>query len=380
MARMNRSRRLSNVFFTFLGAAAVGLVIAVLAVTGALDDLGNNDKQAAALPPPSSATVDAAPAAAGEASAPTDVSDIYARVAPGVAFISAAGSQGSSQFGSQGGSSASGSGFLIDGNGHVVTNDHVVEGANRFTVRFGEGGRALDAKLIGDDPSTDLAVLEVDASKISAETRPLRLASSSTLRPGDAAIAIGSPFGLSGTVTTGIISALDREIESPNGFPISGVLQTDAAINPGNSGGPLLDARGRVIGVNSQIASSSQQSSGVGFAVPVDIVKQVIPQLLAHGRIDRAYLGVSTTEVAGKDGAVVAGLTQGGPASGSDLRVGDVIVTFDGTPVTGSSGLSQAVLTRKPGETARLEVVRGGERRTIDVRLGRRPDQQVTQG
>ena len=380
MARMNRSRRLSNVFFTFLGAAAVGLVIAVLAVTGALDDLGSNDKQAAALPPPSSATVDAAPAAAGEASAPTDVSDIYARVAPGVAFISASGSQGSSQFGGQGGSSASGSGFLIDGNGHVVTNDHVVEGANRFTVRFGEGGRALDAKLIGDDPSTDLAVLEVDASKISAETRPLRLASSSTLRPGDAAIAIGSPFGLSGTVTTGIISALDREIESPNGFPISGVLQTDAAINPGNSGGPLLDARGRVIGVNSQIASSSQQSSGVGFAVPVDIVKQVIPQLLAHGRIDRAYLGVATTEVAGKDGAVVAGLTQGGPASGSDLRVGDLIVTFDGTPVTGSSGLSQAVLTRKPGETARLEVVRGGERRTIDVRLGRRPDQQVTQG
>ena len=380
MARMNRSRRLSNVFFTFLGAAAVGLVIAVLAVTGALDDLGNNDKQAAALPPPSSATVDAAPAAAGQASAPTDVSDIYARVAPGVAFISASGSQGSSQFGGQGGSSASGSGFLIDGNGHVVTNDHVVEGANRFTVRFGEGGRALDAKLIGDDPSTDLAVLEVDASKISAETRPLGLASSSTLRPGDAAIAIGSPFGLSGTVTTGIISALDREIESPNGFPISGVLQTDAAINPGNSGGPLLDARGRVIGVNSQIASSSQQSSGVGFAVPVDIVKQVIPQLLAHGRIDRAYLGVSTTEVAGKDGAVVAGLTQGGPASGSDLRVGDLIVTFDGTPVTGSSGLSQAVLTRKPGETARLEVVRGGERRTIDVRLGRRPDQQVTQG
>ena len=380
MARMNRSRRLSNVFFTFLGAAAVGLVIAVLAVTGALDDLGSNDKQAAALPPPSSATVDAAPAAAGEASAPTDVSDIYARVAPGVAFISASGSQGSSQFGGQGGSSASGSGFLIDGNGHVVTNDHVVEGANRFTVRFGEGGRALDAKLIGDDPSTDLAVLEVDASKISAETRPLGLASSSTLRPGDAAIAIGSPFGLSGTVTTGIITALDREIESPNGFPISGVLQTDAAINPGNSGGPLLDARGRVIGVNSQIASSSQQSSGVGFAVPVDIVKQVIPQLLAHGRIERAYLGVSTTEVAGKDGAVVAGLTQGGPASGSDLRVGDLIVTFDGTPVTGSSGLSQAVLTRKPGETARLEVVRGGERRTIDVRLGRRPDQQVTQG
>ena len=129
-------------------------------------------------------------------------------------------------------------------------------------------------------------------AKVPAETRPLQLASSGSLRPGDAAIAIGSPFGLSGTVTTGIISALDREIESPNGFPISGVLQTDAAINPGNSGGPLLDARGRVIGVNSQIASLLAPVSGVGFAVPVDIVKQVVPATARHGRIDRAYLGV----------------------------------------------------------------------------------------
>jgi len=308
------------------------------------------------------------------------VSGIYARVAPGVAFISASGTAAATPSGGGDQSSASGSGFLIDGKGHVVTNDHVVEGAGRFTVRFGEDGAALDATLVGRDPSTDLAVLEVDAAKVPAETRPLQLASSGGLRPGDAAIAIGSPFGLSGTVTTGIISALDREIESPNGFPISGVLQTDAAINPGNSGGPLLDARGRVIGVNSQIASSSRQSSGVGFAVPVDIVKQVVPGLLADGKIDRAYLGVATTETPGRDGAVVAGVTQGGPAAGSDLRVGDRIVALDGRPVKGASELSQAVLTRKPGDTARLEVVRGAARRTIEVRLGRRPDQQVTQG
>ncbi len=377
---MNRSRRLSNVFFTFLGAAAVGLVIAILSVTGVLDDLGDGDRQTVVTTPPPSSTIDAAPDTAPPGSAPTDVSGIYARVAPGVAFISASGTPAGTQLGGGDQSSASGSGFLIDGKGHVVTNDHVVEGAARFTVRFGEDGAALDATLVGRDPSTDLAVLEVDAAKVPAETRPLQLASSGGLRPGDAAIAIGSPFGLSGTVTTGIISALDREIESPNGFPISGVLQTDAAINPGNSGGPLLDARGRVIGVNSQIASSSRQSSGVGFAVPVDIVKQVVPGLLADGKIDRAYLGVATTETPGRDGAVVAGVTQGGPAAGSDLRMGDRIVALDGRAVKGASELSQAVLTRKPGDTARLEVVRGAARRTIEVRLGRRPDQQDTQG
>ena len=240
------------------------------------------------------------------------VSAIYAEASPSVAFISAAGSSGSG---------GTGSGFLMDAQGHVVTNDHVVEAGRTFTVRFGEEGDALPAKLIGKDASTDLAVLEVDPKKISGETKPLELADSSALRPGDAAIAIGSPFGLSGTVTTGIISALDREIESPNGFPISGVLQTDAAINPGNSGGPLLDGDGRVIGVNSQIASSSRQSSGVGFAVPVDTVKEVVPQLLDGGEIERAYLGVSSTAAQnGDDGAVVAAIPSTGPAADSGLR------------------------------------------------------------
>jgi putative serine protease PepD len=154
----------------------------------------------------------------------------------------------------------------------------VVEGSSKFIVRFGEDGEALDAKLVGVDRSTDLAVLEVDPKKISAETKPLELASSSELRPGDTAIAIGSPFGLQGTVTSGIVSALGREIKAPNNFTISGVIQTDAAINPGNSGGPLLDDEGRVIGINSQIATNgSDSNSGVGFAVPIDTVKQVLP-------------------------------------------------------------------------------------------------------
>jgi putative serine protease PepD len=352
------------VFFTFLGAASVGLVIAVLAIAGVFDP---GERIVREVPRESSTPV-SQPRAPG---APGSVSDIYARTAPGVAFIAAEGA---------GGTGGTGSGFLIDGQGHVVTNDHVVGSGSRFTVRFGEKGEPLSAKLVGEDASTDLAVLEVDEKKISAETKPLELSSSSDLRPGDAAIAIGSPFGLSGTITTGIISALNRDITSPNGFPISGVLQTDAAINPGNSGGPLLDANGRVIGVNSQIAASdSRQSSGVGFAVPVDTVKEVVPQLLENGEIKRAYLGVTTRPDQTEDGAVVFEIAQAGPAAASDLRPGDRIVELDGRAIKEPGDLSDAVLDHKPGDRVKLTVVRSGQQRTIDVQLGTRPD-QVQQG
>jgi putative serine protease PepD len=358
MPRMQRPSRLTNLLFLFLGAASVGLVVGVLAIAGTFD---GTERVIREVPRDSSTPVSQPRAAAGS------VSDIYAKTAPGVAFVEAAGA---------GGSGGSGSGFLIDGQGHVVTNEHVVDAGQRFTVRFGEDGDPLPAKLVGKDPSTDLAVLEVDPKKISGETKPLELASSSDLRPGDAAIAIGSPFGLSGTVTTGIISALDREIQSPNGFPISGVLQTDAAINPGNSGGPLLDAEGRVIGVNSQIASgSAQQNSGVGFAVPVDTVKEVVPQLLRGGEIKRAYLGVSTGPAQSGDGAVVMSITAGGPAADSDLRIGDRIVKVEDRAIEDPSDLANSVLDFKPGDRVSLTVVRGGDERTIDVRLGTRPDQ-----
>jgi putative serine protease PepD len=353
---MNRSSRLSNLFFTFLGAASVGLVVAVLAIAGVFE----SERVIREVPRPATTAVADTPRPAGS------VSEIYARVAPGVAFIQA----GDATTGG-----GTGSGFLLDGKGHVVTNDHVVEGSNKFVVRLGEDGEALDAKLVGVDASSDLAVLEVDPKKISAETKPLELASSGDLRPGDTAIAIGSPFGLSGTVTSGIISALDREIESPNGFPIAGVLQTDAAINPGNSGGPLLDAEGRVIGVNSQIASSSRQSSGVGFAVPVDTVKEVVPQLLRDGEIKRAYLGVSTAPEEGEDGAVVVAITQTGPAVRTDLREGDRIVKLDSRPIDEPVDLSNEVLEHKPGDRVKLTVERGGDERTIEVQLGTRPDQ-----
>ncbi len=356
MSGMNRSRRLSNVFFTFLGAASVGLVIAVLAVAGVFHQTQRVITQA----PQSTTTAVSQPRTAAQS-----VSSIYAQTAPGVAFVQASGN----------GSGGSGSGFLIDGRGHVVTNEHVVEAGSDYTVRFGEDGDELPAKLVGKDASSDLAVLEVDPKKVGGETKPLELASSAELRPGDAAIAIGSPFGLSGTVTTGIISALDREITAPNGFQISGVLQTDAAINPGNSGGPLLDAQGRVIGVNSQIASSSRQSSGVGFAVPVDTVKQIAPQLIKGGQIERAYLGVSSTLDPNDDGAVVAAITRSGPAAAGDLRTGDRITALDGTPITKPEDLSRVVLQRKPGDRVKLTVERGGRQRTIEVQLGTRPDQ-----
>jgi putative serine protease PepD len=357
---MQRSSRLTNLFFLLLGAASVGLVVAVLAIAGVFE----SERVVREVPSGASSST---PISQPRASAGS-VSDIYAKTAPGVAFIAAEDASGSG---------GSGSGFLLDAQGHVVTNEHVVSAGDRFTVRFGEEGDPIDAKVVGEDPSTDLAVLEVDPDKVPAETKPLELASSSSLRPGDAAIAIGSPFGLSGTITTGIISALDREIESPNGFPISGVLQTDAAINPGNSGGPLLDAEGRVIGVNSQIAAgpTSQQNSGVGFAVPVDTVKEVVPQLLQGGEIKRAYLGVSTGPAESGDGAVVASITSDGPAADSGLRVGDKIVKVEDRSVQDPSALSTAVLDFKPGDRVTLTVERGGDERTIDVELGTRPDQ-----
>jgi putative serine protease PepD len=350
---MNRSSRLSNVFFTFLGAAAVGLVIAVLAVAGVFDRTERVVEQA-----PRGGTTTAVsqqPAADGS------VSDIYAEAAPAVASV-------------DNGNGGSGSGFLMDGEGHVVTNQHVVDGGSDFTVRFGEDGEEIEARLVGEDPSTDLAVLEIE--DVPAETDPLELSSSGDLRPGDAVIAIGSPFGLSGSVTTGIVSALDRQITAPNGFQIDGVLQTDAAINPGNSGGPLLDAEGRVIGVNSQIASSdARQSSGVGFAVPVDTVKEVVPQLLENGEIERAYLGVRFGEDPEQSGALVGQVTPGGPAAEADLRPGDRITAIDGREIDQAEDLSTAVAERKPGDRVRLTVQRDGEQRTIEVELGTRPDQ-----
>src|SRR5215213_10300436 len=214
---MTAMTRLSNLFYVLLGAVAVGAVVALLAVVGALPDKVERTTTG------TTTTADAPQSTNSPASldsAPTSVADIYQQVSGSVVFVSARGGNGSLSFNGQGGGkAASGSGFVVDTAGHIVTNDHVVEDADRFTVRFGEKGDPIPAKLIGKDPSSDLAVLSIDPDKVEGGAKPLSLASSSSLRPGEAAIAIGSPFGLSGTVTTGIVSALGREIEAPNGFP-----------------------------------------------------------------------------------------------------------------------------------------------------------------
>ena len=347
MARM--SRLLSFV----AGALAVCAVVGVLAVAGAFED----DDPAPAAAPTSS------PAPSAPRSAATSVADLYERVSSGVVFVEAG--QGS------------GSGFAIDDDGHVVTNDHVVSGASRFRVRFGEDGEPVDAELLGTDPSADLALLKVDPEAVDGGLQPLELGASEDLRPGDPAIAIGSPFGLEGTVTSGIISSLGRTIQAPNGFSISNAIQTDAAINPGNSGGPLLDEEGRVIGVNSQIRTGDGASAGVGFAVPVDEIKRALPALERGESVERAYLGVRMGP-APEGGAAVGSVEPGGPAERGGLQGGDRIVEIEGQPVDDSDDVSGAVNAGRPGQELRIVVERGGQRRTLTVELGTQPERVAT--
>jgi putative serine protease PepD len=263
---------------------------------------------------------------------------------------------------------------VIDSSGRIVTNEHVVEAGSSYRIRFGENGDPIPAQLLGSDRSSDLALLKIDPSKVPGGIKPLQLGSSGNLRPGEPAIAIGSPFGLEGTVTSGIVSALDRTIEAPNGFRISGAIQTDAAINPGNSGGPLLDGQGRVIGVNSQIASQSGSNSGVGFAVPVDQVKRVLPYLEKGQDVPHAYLGVGTGD-SPQGGAQIGSVVGGGPAGKAGVRTGDRVVSIGGQPVRDSDDLSAVVNDHKPGEKVEVVVERGGERRTLTVTLGDQPSQ-----
>jgi S1-C subfamily serine protease len=360
--------RVSRLASFIAGAAAVGLIVAVLALAGAF---GGSDTVVRAQATPTPRATTTAPAKTG------NVADIYARVSPGVVFVQANSGRGELPF-PGGGQAASGSGFVIDDAGHVVTNDHVVEGADQYRVRFGVNGDPIVAKLLGTDPSADLALLKVDPADVGEPLRPLQLGASEELRPGDPAIAIGSPFGLEGTVTSGIVSALGRTIQAPNGFSISNAVQTDAAINPGNSGGPLLDAQGRVIGVNSQIRTNGgDQNSGVGFAVPVDAVKRAIPFLKDGKEVPHAYLGISTAQ-ATQGGARVGQVVDGGPADKAGLRAGDRIVQIASTPVHEPDDVSAAVNARRPNDEVQVVVERGGERRTLTVKLGEQPDKVST--
>jgi putative serine protease PepD len=324
---------------------------------------------------PATATPAARPAAAVRTRTGLSVNEIYQRAKDGVVDIKVTSSgTGSSpdQFGGPGGqgqeSQAEGSGFVIDTDGHIVTNQHVVDGASAIQVTFSDG-RTASAKVVGTDRSTDVAVIKVDAPK--SELHPLTFADSAGLQVGDGVVAIGSPFGLEGTVTTGIVSALDRTIEAPNNFTISGAIQTDAAINHGNSGGPLLDSAGHVIGINSQIESDSGGNDGIGFAVPSKVARSVAQQLISGGRVQHAYLGVQLSDATG--GAGVAQVRSDGPAAGAGLRSGDVVTAIDGRGVSSADALVSAVDGHKPGDQVTLRVRRGDQTRDVRVKLGTRP-------
>ena len=349
----------------------------------------------AALDPDTTRTVIRETAAEPVAATSTtnSVNSVYRATRDAVVEITVTGAAEPTPFGGEEQQRGQGSGFVIDEEGHVVTNQHVVDDAQSLNVTMRDGSR-YTATVVGSDPSTDLAVIKVNAP--ASKLTPLELGDSSAVRVGDAVIAIGSPFGLDGTVTTGIVSALGREVEAPNNFAIDDTIQTDAAINHGNSGGPLLNTRGEVVGVNAQIRSESGGNDGVGFAIPSNTVKEIASRLISGGKVEHAYLGVGsqTIDSAAADaldiprGAMVTRVNSGTAAAKAGLKPatgsrtvqgetyetgGDVITEVDGQAVEGADALRRVIDSHRPGDTVRLTVVRDGDSRTVEVKLGKRP-------
>ncbi|HUC34982.1 MAG TPA: trypsin-like peptidase domain-containing protein [Gaiellaceae bacterium] len=327
------------------------------------------------------------------------ISDIYEAAKHGVVQVTSTSVVSDNFFGAQE-QQAQGSGFVIDKDGHVVTNYHVVQGAKKVQVSFSDEEQR-DATVVGSDPSTDIAVLKIQGAWARSLT-PLTLGNSSAVKVGDAVVAIGNPFGLERTVTAGIVSALQRHIQSPNGFQIDQVIQTDAAINHGNSGGPLLNANGDVIGVNAQIESESGGNVGIGFAIPIDTVKDVASQLIKEGKVEHAYLGIDmvpiNSDVAANfrvpvdQGVLIQHVQPGSPAAKAGLRGGttqvvyagttywlggDVITKADGQSIETTDQLASVVTSKQPGDSLELEVHRGQETLNVTVELGRQPSTPV---
>jgi S1-C subfamily serine protease len=280
---------------------------------------------------------------------------------------------------------------VIDDQGHILTNYHVIEGAQKLSVSFG-GEKNYPAKVVGGDPDTDLAVIQVDTPRDQLTIVPL--GDSDKLSVGQKVLAIGNPFGLDRTLTTGVISGLQRPLRARNGRPIEGAIQTDASINPGNSGGPLLDSHGRMIGINSQILSPSGASAGVGFAVPVNIARRILPELIKNGTVRRPKLGIGTRDVKEisdqvrlpvSEGVIIMQVQPGGAAATAGLRgisqtedgdviLGDIITNIDGEKVAGRDDLFHILDKHQIGDVIKVEVVRNSERTTIAVRLIESPD------
>ena len=304
--------------------------------------------------------------------------EIYRAMAPGVVYITSSG-------GGSGGR-GTGSGSVIDKQGHILTNEHVISGASRINVSLG-GTRSYPAQIVGRDPDTDLAIIKIEAP--ANELTVVPLGDSDQLIVGQKVLAIGNPFGLDRTLTTGVISGLGRTIRARSGRAIEGV-QTDASINPGNSGGPLLNSRGQMVGINSQIYSSSGGSNGIGFAVPVNVAKRILPQLIQGNSVVRPRLGVTSRTVASLQGqvetpvdagaviisvspnsaAAAAGLRGVTETADGSVRLGDIITAADGEPVKGGDDLTKILDRRKVGDTIQLEIVRNGTTQSVTVRLG----------
>ncbi|MGN6665055.1 MAG: S1C family serine protease [Solirubrobacterales bacterium] len=389
----------------FASAVLGGLVVAVLGLiaiaAGLVQGNGGSTTTVAA---PLTAPVDA------KAEKGNVVNQIYKADGNGVAFVESQLEPQESEtfnpfnpFGEEqqprSGGTATGSGFVIDGEGHILTNNHVIEGAEKITVKLGESERTYTAKVVGTDPGTDIALLQVDAP--AKELHPLTLGHSSEVEVGDPVVAIGNPFGLDRTVTSGIVSALQRQIQAPNGFSIDHVIQTDAAINPGNSGGPLINAQGEVIGINSQIATAgggAEGNVGIGFAIPIDTVRKEIHDLETKGEVEHAFLGISggtiTPELAKAlnlpvdEGVLIQTVVNGSPAdkaglkgghttatiNGAEVRLGgDIITEVNGKKITTMEELAERIGESKPGDEIELTVFNGGEEETVNATLGRQP-------
>jgi putative serine protease PepD len=370
------------------------LVIALISGLFAAGVVAVVDRVSNRLQPARAAYSEAAPSTISDPATTTDEQnniEIYRTLSPGVVNVHST-SYARDFFGFVEPQEGSGSGSVIDQSGNILTNYHVIEGAQKLAVSFG-GQKNYAARVVGGDPDTDLAVIKL----IEMPREPLTiipLGDSDKLAVGQKVLAIGNPFGMDRTLTTGVISGLQRPIRARNGRPIEGAIQTDASINPGNSGGPLFDSHGRMIGINSQILSPSGASAGVGFAVPVNIAKRIVPELVRSGEIRRPKLGISTRDVETlknqvelpvSDGVLIWQVAPGGPAANAGLRgltqtengdveIGDVIVGIDGEKIANTDELYRILNKHPLGDQIQVQILRNGRRMSVPVRLTETPD------
>jgi S1-C subfamily serine protease len=387
---MNQPKR-SHPFGSALLGGAIVAVAGLLAIATGLVSTGDGSTSTRSAQVAAPGVTPAAAVTPEEGG--NTVNEIYKADADGVAFIESKESEGV----------ASGSGIVLDDEGHVLTNNHVIEGASEVTVSLESEGHMYPATVVGTEPNSDLALLQVEAP--AAKLHPLALGDSAKMEVGDPVVAIGNPFDLQRTVTGGIVSALQREIQAPDGVTIDNVIQTDAAINPGNSGGPLINSAGEVIGINSQIYTGGEGSEGnvgIGFAIPIDTAKEEIAELESGTADEHGYLGISgatiTPELAQafnlpvEEGVLVQQVEEGGPAAAAGIQGattaatvegaefglgGDIITAVDGESIADLEALVEKVEDGHAGEAVELTVIREGQTTTVSVKLAERPATQA---